>query len=104
MATLCNACGINYRRARSKANGRLDLDGLARSMGTKRLSIQKSLKRQRKLELSIQSSRIASKFVVDQRQRSVTTMLLRKAPILPPIQAILQISQLQELPSVHTLL
>ncbi|CAN8076999.1 unnamed protein product [Agarophyton chilense] len=49
MGTLCNACGINYRRALQKApDTMLDLDQLAQQQGT-RLSIQKALKRQRKL-------------------------------------------------------
>ena len=50
MSTLCNACGINYRRALAKyTDGTLDLDRLAQEMGHTRLSIQKALKRQRKL-------------------------------------------------------
>lgn len=50
MGTLCNACGINYRRALTKSpDGTLDLDRLAQQMGHTRLSIQKALKRQRKL-------------------------------------------------------
>lgn len=43
---LCNACGINYRRALSLRNGvHIDLDDLARAMGPARPSIQKALKR-----------------------------------------------------------
>lgn len=50
MGTLCNACGINYRRALSKSgSGKVDLDLLARDMGPSRPSIQKAIKRQRKL-------------------------------------------------------
>lgn len=50
MGTLCNACGINYRRALAKSpGGNLNLDRLAEQMGHTRLSIQKALKRQRKL-------------------------------------------------------
>lgn len=50
MGTLCNACGINYRRALVKsAAGRLNLDLLARDMGPSRPSIQKAIKRQKKL-------------------------------------------------------
>lgn len=50
MGTLCNACGINYRRALAKSQGGvLDLDRLSEQMGHTRLSIQKALKRQRKL-------------------------------------------------------
>lgn len=50
MGTLCNACGINYRRALAKSpSGTLNLDRLAEQMGHTRLSIQKALKRQRKL-------------------------------------------------------
>lgn len=50
MGTLCNACGINYRRALAKSpGGTLNLDRLAEQMGHTRLSIQKALKRQRKL-------------------------------------------------------
>ena len=48
---LCNACGINYRRALTMAKGQVDLDELARSMGSispnSRPSIHKTLKRQR---------------------------------------------------------
>lgn len=50
MGTLCNACGINYRRALAKSqDGTLNLDRLAAEMGNARLSIQKALKRQKKL-------------------------------------------------------
>lgn len=50
MGTLCNACGINYRRALAKSpGGVLNLDRLSEQMGHTRLSIQKALKRQRKL-------------------------------------------------------
>lgn len=48
MRVLCNACGINFRRAsakRSKIDGPIDLDALARAMGPARPSIQKALKR-----------------------------------------------------------
>lgn len=49
MATLCNACGINYRRALGKTTqDQLDLDLLAQQTGRGRLSIQKALKRIRK--------------------------------------------------------
>lgn len=49
MGTLCNACGINYRRALAKSpGGVLNLDRLSEQMGHTRLSIQKALKRQRK--------------------------------------------------------
>lgn len=55
MGTLCNACGINYRRALAKSQGEtLNLDRLAEQMGHTRLSIQKALKRQRKLTASAQ--------------------------------------------------
>lgn len=51
MSLLCNACGINYRRALSKSKGTVNLDDLARAMGPItapcRPSIHKSLKRQR---------------------------------------------------------
>lgn len=57
MSTLCNACGINYRRALSKTSGLLDLDALARSMGPSRPSIQKSLKRLRRSAYSSHSSK-----------------------------------------------
>lgn len=54
MGTLCNACGINYRRALAKSpSGTLNLDRLAEQMGHTRLSIQKALKRQRKLSASV---------------------------------------------------
>lgn len=57
MATLCNACGINYRRALSKTSSdSLNLDLLAQQTGSARLSIQKALKRQRKLNRSQQTS------------------------------------------------
>lgn len=56
MNTLCNACGINYRRALSKTRGLLDLDALARSMGPSRPSIQKSLKRLRRSAFASHSS------------------------------------------------
>lgn len=50
MGTLCNACGINYRRALAKSSPHsLDLDALSRHMGHAKLSIQKALKRQRKI-------------------------------------------------------
>ena len=52
MGTLCNACGINYRRALHKSRGTLDLDQLARAMGPSRPSIQKSLKRLRRTKRS----------------------------------------------------
>lgn len=46
MATLCNACGISYRRALAKtSNGYLNLDQLAQQTGPGRRSIQKALKR-----------------------------------------------------------
>lgn len=48
MRVLCNACGINFRRAtakRSQGEGPIDLDALARAMGPARPSIQKALKR-----------------------------------------------------------
>ncbi len=50
MSILCNACGLNYRRAARSNNGHVDLDALARFMqstGTRKLSICKSLKRQK---------------------------------------------------------
>lgn len=67
MRVLCNACGINFRRAaakRSPCEGPIDLDVLARAMGPARPSIQKALKRARwsrmmggKQELSGDNSR-----------------------------------------------
>ncbi len=56
MGTLCNACGINYRRALHKSRGTLDLDQLARAMGPSRPSIQKSLKRLRRTKRAAASS------------------------------------------------
>ena len=56
MGTLCNACGINYRRALHKSRGTLDLDQLARAMGPSRPSIQKSLKRLRRTKRASASS------------------------------------------------
>ncbi len=47
MSTLCNACGINYRRARKYETG-LDLDKLSKEVGPNRPSILKSIKRVRK--------------------------------------------------------
>lgn len=107
MATLCNACGINYRRARLKAKGRLDLDRLARAMGSKRPSIQKSLKRQRKLELSLQirgtlrtQSQALHSPPHSYRDRGVTF----ESPSLPPIHTLFQTHAHSILPSVHSLL
>lgn len=58
MGTLCNACGINYRRALAKSPaGSLNLDRLAEQMGHTRLSIQKALKKQRKLSAPPQLKR-----------------------------------------------
>lgn len=51
MGTLCNACGINYRRALSKVHSGIDLnlDRLSQQYaGHSRLSIQKALKRHSK--------------------------------------------------------
>lgn len=48
MRVLCNACGINFRRATAKRaveEGPIDLDALAREMGPARPTIQKALKR-----------------------------------------------------------
>lgn len=56
MSTLCNACGINYRRALHKSCGKLDLDQLARAMGPSRPSIQKSIKRLRRTKKTITSA------------------------------------------------
>lgn len=71
MGTLCNACGINYRRALAKSpGGVLNLDRLSEQMGHTRLSIQKALKRQRKLSAAPQFK----------RSRSVTRPTDRFAP------------------------
>lgn len=75
MGTLCNACGINYRRALSKApEGQLDLDSLAVEMGHTRLSIQKALKRQRKQAATMQQFK---------RSRSASRSSPRSPPIVP---------------------
>lgn len=77
MGTLCNACGINYRRALTKtATGKLNLDSLAQSAGhpTARPSIQKALKRVRKqgaarrtrtTGLTVSNERVAVAALVD---------------------------------------
>lgn len=52
MSTLCNACGINYRRARKYEVG-LDLDKLSREVGPNRPSILKSIKRVRKCKRQV---------------------------------------------------
>lgn len=65
MAVLCNACGINYRRALSKTeSGGLNLDRLAHQAGKDRLSIQKALKRQRKLRNNARSTASNGKVTV----------------------------------------
>lgn len=78
MGTLCNACGINYRRALSKMPaGKLNLDTLAQCAGhpTARPSIQKALKRVRKQSASrrartaamtVSNGRVAVAALVDQ--------------------------------------
>lgn len=49
MGILCNACGINYRRAVAGSGGvGIDLPRLAEAMGPVRPSIQKALKRVRR--------------------------------------------------------
>eukprot|EP00178_Gracilaria_changii_P016698 TRINITY_DN479_c4_g1_i3.p1 TRINITY_DN479_c4_g1~~TRINITY_DN479_c4_g1_i3.p1 ORF type:complete len:305 (+),score=51.99 TRINITY_DN479_c4_g1_i3:85-915(+) len=91
MGTLCNACGINYRRALQKApNGALDLDQLAHQQGT-RLSIQKALKRQRKLSPSAVLSPAPTQFKrsrpTERRQSSVSMLLSRDTSPPPPARA-----------------
>lgn len=50
MATLCNACGINYKRE-VRLVGEIDLDELAKLTWPSRLSIHKSMKRVRRARL-----------------------------------------------------
>ncbi len=84
METLCNACGINYRRALVKSTtGRLNLDSLARAMGPSRPSIQKALKRQRRQAnptLPSKRSRPTNKF---SRSRRFPSLELRASPSSP---------------------
>lgn len=120
MSTLCNACGINYRRALAKrpAGSRLDLDRLAGAVsGPARPSIQKALKRmrareaiaparaatapsrhQRTVESSLPGSPISPVFPCEQRlSLGHSPPALPLGPVLPPIQ-------LPLLPPIATLL
>lgn len=84
MGTLCNACGINYRRALQKApNGMLDLDALAQQQGT-RLSIQKALKRQRKLSPVLAQFKRNRPTERERRPSSLNMLLSDDVPPPPP--------------------
>lgn len=82
MSILCNACGLNYRRAARSNNGHVDLDALARFMekaGTRKLSICKSLKRQR----------YASSFTRIYDEETTLPPLVQTKTVLPSMSVLL---------------
>lgn len=88
MATLCNACGINYRRALSKTpTQHINLDRLAQQTGSTRLSIQKALKRQRKVSSSSSSSSPHSSHSSSSSPSSPQHRTVRSASQPPPMKS-----------------
>lgn len=85
MKTLCNACGINYRRTQRKLpNLILDLDALAQH-NIKRLSILKEFKRQNKLSLPLERSRRKPHKLIHRarpRPSTINMLLSDTAPLL----------------------
>lgn len=123
MRVLCNACGINFRRATAKRaveEGPIDLDALAREMGPARPTIQKALKRsmrsrldraKRGMEKATSMSRdprsvigltnvsSLSGRVVKRRTAGPCSQVVEEpAPVLPSIQTLLRSIGVNEKP------
>jgi len=73
MMTLCNACGINYRRAVKNEGKFIDLDQLSRDTSCLKLSIQKSIKRQRNLKRAYLDVVRTPKFVATTYPQRIST-------------------------------
>ncbi len=97
MSLLCNACGINYRRALSKSKGNVNLDDLARAMGPItapcRPSIHKSLKRQRAAASAAAEAAAAATMVTNAEPAGSSSTRKRtrySSDRLPPFDALLR--------------